>query len=158
MLRGWFRLAAQLGDPEADMALSKWFLCGSEGAFDKDEALAVKHAEKVCCYLIVPSPWCLWCRRKREFAMGYYSEVGIGIPKDIDVAKDWYTNRMSSSYWLNLRIPLILIRQSHMAHPTRNPASPPSPSPLHKPSPETNTNVPQTSRSSVVIPWRAKPV
>jgi len=29
------------------MALSKWFLCGAEGAFEKDEALAVTFAEKV---------------------------------------------------------------------------------------------------------------
>ena len=50
---GRVSLAAQLGDPEADMALSKWFLCGSEGAFDKDEALTVKYAEKVGCYLIL---------------------------------------------------------------------------------------------------------
>ena len=29
------------------MALSKWFLCGAEGAFDKDEALAWTFADKV---------------------------------------------------------------------------------------------------------------
>lgn len=29
------------------MALSKWFLCGAEGAFEKDEALAVTFADKV---------------------------------------------------------------------------------------------------------------
>lgn len=29
------------------MALSKWFLCGAEGAFEKDENLAYVFAEKV---------------------------------------------------------------------------------------------------------------
>ena len=44
----YYSLASQAGEPEADMALSKWFLCGApgEGGFDKDEALAVVFAEK----------------------------------------------------------------------------------------------------------------
>lgn len=29
------------------MALSKWFLCGAEGAFEKDESLALTFADKV---------------------------------------------------------------------------------------------------------------
>jgi hypothetical protein len=32
---------------EADMALSKWFLCGVDGTFEKDEALTWTFAEKV---------------------------------------------------------------------------------------------------------------
>ena len=27
----WYSLASQAGEAEADMALSKWFLCGAEG-------------------------------------------------------------------------------------------------------------------------------
>ncbi|KAI0001217.1 hypothetical protein BJV77DRAFT_973060 [Russula vinacea] len=53
----YYSLASQQGEFEADMALSKWFLC-------------------------LPSA---------EFAMGYYTEVGVGGPKDIEAARKWYT-------------------------------------------------------------------
>ena len=72
------------------MALSKWFLCGSngaaggtggvEGGFEKDEALALTFADKAAKKGL-PSA---------EFAMGYYAEVGVGRPKDIKTALEWY--------------------------------------------------------------------
>ena len=62
------------------MALSKWFLCGAEGAFDKDENLAFTCAEKAARKGF-PSA---------EFAMGYYKEVGVGGSKDIEAAQMWY--------------------------------------------------------------------
>ncbi|KAI0066915.1 HCP-like protein [Artomyces pyxidatus] len=77
----YYSLASQQGESEADMALSKWFLCGAEGAFDKDEALAFTFAEKAARKGL-PSA---------EFAMGYYMEVGVGGPKDLEVARKWYT-------------------------------------------------------------------
>ena len=42
----YYSLASQQGEIEADMALSKWFLCGADGAFEKDESLAFTFAEK----------------------------------------------------------------------------------------------------------------
>jgi TPR repeat protein len=77
----YYSLASQQGEIEADMALSKWFLCGSEGAFEKDESLAYTFAEKAARKGL-PSA---------EFAMGYYMEVGVGGPKDIEAARKWYT-------------------------------------------------------------------
>ncbi|EPQ52010.1 HCP-like protein [Gloeophyllum trabeum ATCC 11539] len=77
----YYSLASQQGEIEADMALSKWFLCGAEGCFEKDEALAYTFAEKAARRGL-PSA---------EFAMGYYAEVGVGGPKDIDAARKWYT-------------------------------------------------------------------
>lgn len=77
----YYSLASQQGEIEADMALSKWFLCGSEGAFEKDEGLAWTFAEKAARKGL-PSA---------EFAMGYYAEVGVGGPKDIEAARKWYT-------------------------------------------------------------------
>lgn len=65
------------------MALSKWFLCGAEGAFEKDEGLAYIFAEKAASKGLASA----------EFAMGYYCEVGIGRPgaaKDIPKALAWY--------------------------------------------------------------------
>ena len=60
----WYSLASQGGEVEADMALSKWFLCGAEGNFGKNEDLARTFAEKAA--------------RKGHpngcFAMGYYFE------------------------------------------------------------------------------------
>ncbi|ORX39669.1 hypothetical protein BD324DRAFT_226097 [Kockovaella imperatae] len=60
----WYSLASQGGEVEADMALSKWFLCGAEGNFGKNEDLARTFAEKAA-------------RRGHPngcFAMGYYFE------------------------------------------------------------------------------------
>ncbi|KAF5387814.1 hypothetical protein D9615_000374 [Tricholomella constricta] len=82
----YYSLASQQGEVEADMALSKWFLCGSgggegeEGGFEKDEALAFTFAEKAARKGL-PSA---------EFAMGYYAEVGVGCPKDLQTAIRWY--------------------------------------------------------------------
>jgi len=66
------------------MALSKWFLCGAEGAFEKDETLAFTFAEKAARKGL-PSA---------EFALGYYAEVGVGGPKDIETARKWYNRAM----------------------------------------------------------------
>ena len=53
------------------MALSKWFWCGAEGAFDKDENLAFTFAEKAARKGL-PSA---------EFVMGYYKEAGSVGPR-----------------------------------------------------------------------------
>ncbi len=34
------------GEPEAEMAISKWFLCGHEGVFEKNEELAFIYAQR----------------------------------------------------------------------------------------------------------------
>jgi TPR repeat protein len=76
----YYTLASEQGEVEADMALSKWFLCGAEGAFDKDEGLAYTFAERAAKKGL-PSA---------EFAMGYYLEVGVGGRKDLNEARRWY--------------------------------------------------------------------
>ena len=82
----YYSLASQAGEAEADMALSKWFLCGSEGAeggsgsFAKDETLAYTFAEKAAKKGLAAG----------EFAMGYYTEVGIGTARDLVAARVWY--------------------------------------------------------------------
>ena len=88
----YYSLASQQGEVEADMALSKWFLCGAEGSFEKDESLAWTFADKAARKGL-PSA---------EFAMGYYAEVGVGGPKDIEAARKWYT-RVSTVAILCLR-------------------------------------------------------
>lgn len=76
----YYSLASQQGETEADMALSKWFLCGAEGCFEKDESLACTFAEKAARRGL-PSA---------EFAMGYYFEVGVGGKKELNLARQWY--------------------------------------------------------------------
>src|SRR5580693_2034358 len=39
-------LAARQGESEAEMAISKWFLCGFEGVFQKNEELAYTYAQR----------------------------------------------------------------------------------------------------------------
>ena len=53
------------------MAPSKRFLCGVEGAFDRDENLVFMFAEKAALEL-----------GSAEFAIGYYKEVGVGSSED----------------------------------------------------------------------------
>lgn len=60
----YYALASAAGARDADMALSKWFLCGAEGCFGKDERLARTFAEKAAKRGL----------ESAEFAMGYYCE------------------------------------------------------------------------------------
>ena len=78
------------GEVEADMALSKWFLCGADGAFEKDEALAYTFAEKAARKGL-PSA---------EFAMGYYAEVGVGGLKDLQASVKCYKRVRAFGSWM----------------------------------------------------------
>lgn len=76
----WYTKAAEKGDPEAELALSGWYLTGSEGVLKQSDSEAY-----------------LWARRaankglsKAEYAVGYYAEVGIGIKQDVEFSKRWY--------------------------------------------------------------------
>jgi uncharacterized protein len=76
----WYTKAAEKGDAEAELALSGWYLTGSEGVLPQSDAEAY-----------------LWARRaankglsKAEFAVGYYAEQAIGVKQDIEFAKRWY--------------------------------------------------------------------
>lgn len=91
----WYTKAAEKGDPEAELALSGWYLTGSEGVLKQSDSEAY-----------------LWARRaankglsKAEYAVGYYAEVGIGVKQDLDLAKRWYmraAGKMSKSLVLRL--------------------------------------------------------
>ncbi|BGP27079.1 chitin synthase activator [Rhodotorula toruloides] len=76
----WYTRAAERGNPDAELALSGWYLTGSEGVLKQSDSEAY-----------------LWARRaankglpKAEYAVGYYSEVGIGVKADLEEAKRWY--------------------------------------------------------------------
>lgn len=76
----YYNLASGEGDAQADLALSKWFLCGAERFFPKDENRA-RECAKQGAIRGLPAA---------KFAMGYYCEVGIGGPKNADEARSWY--------------------------------------------------------------------
>ncbi|KAB5533563.1 hypothetical protein GE09DRAFT_363912 [Coniochaeta sp. 2T2.1] len=76
----YYGLAARQGQPEAALGVSRWFLFGYEGVFQKNEQLAFKYGEQAG-EAGLPTG---------EFAMGYYYEIGIHVSKDIRQARTWY--------------------------------------------------------------------
>lgn len=76
----YMSLAARQGEPEAEMAISKWFLCGYENLFKKNNEVAYQYALRAAFANLDTA----------EFAMGYFNEVGIHVPVNISKARDWY--------------------------------------------------------------------
>lgn len=76
----YYGLAAKQGQPEACLGVSRWFLFGYEGTFNKNEGLAFKYAQ-LAAKAKLPTG---------EFAMGYYHEIGISVEKNLREARKWY--------------------------------------------------------------------
>ncbi|MCJ1358117.1 MAG: hypothetical protein MMC33_008115 [Icmadophila ericetorum] len=74
-------LASRQGEPEAEMAISKWFLSGYEGVFSKNEEIAYNYAQRAAQSGLATA----------EFAMGYFLEVGIYVPSNLKEARVWYS-------------------------------------------------------------------
>ena len=74
-------LAARQGEPEAEMAISKWFLCGCEGVFKKSDEMAFTYAQRAAQTGLATA----------EFAMGYFYEVGIHVAANLKEARYWYS-------------------------------------------------------------------
>ena len=73
-------LAARQGEPEAEMAISKWFLSGHEGVFKKNDELAFIYAQRAAQTGLATA----------EFAMGYFYEIGIHVSVSLKEAQSWY--------------------------------------------------------------------
>lgn len=73
-------LASRQGEAEADMAISKWFLCGNEPDFPKNEELAYQYAQRAAAAGLATA----------EFAMGYFNEIGMHVPVNLEKAQEWY--------------------------------------------------------------------
>ena len=100
----WYTKAAEKGNAEAELALSGWYLTGSEGVLKQSDSEAY-----------------LWARRaankglaKAEYAVGYYAEVGIGVKQDIEFAKRWYMRAagMSSTHFSYSFRPALILHSS----------------------------------------------
>lgn len=76
----WYSRGAERGDPESELALSGWYLTGSDGILAQNDREAY-----------------LWGRKaaerglaKAEFAVGYFYESGIGTEANKEEAVKWY--------------------------------------------------------------------
>jgi TPR repeat protein len=96
----WYSKAAAQEDHEAELALSGWYLTGSPDILKQSDAEAYLWARKAA---MAEMP-------KAEFAMGYFSETGIGCPKSLEDAKRWYGRAASKSFVARKPLVLILTR------------------------------------------------
>ncbi|KAJ8653584.1 hypothetical protein O0I10_010731 [Lichtheimia ornata] len=78
----YYSIAAEQDHPEACFALTAWYLMGVDGVLDASEDQAFAWA-----YRATSTGNGL---PKAEFAIGYFYECGIGVPKDIQMAIQWY--------------------------------------------------------------------
>ncbi|WWC91361.1 uncharacterized protein L201_006304 [Kwoniella dendrophila CBS 6074] len=76
----WYTRAAEKGDSEAELALSGWYLTGSEGVLKQSDTEAYLWGRKAANKGLA----------KAEYAVGYYTEIGIGVKQDMELAKRWY--------------------------------------------------------------------
>ncbi|CED82628.1 Extracellular protein SEL-1 and related proteins [Phaffia rhodozyma] len=76
----WYTKAAEKGNAEAELALSGWYLTGSEGVLKQSDSESFLWARKAANKGLA----------KAEYAVGYYSEQGIGTNPDLEAAKGWY--------------------------------------------------------------------
>lgn len=76
----WYTHAAAQGEHQSELALSGWYLTGSEGNLQQSDTEAYLWARKAATAGLA----------KAEYAMGYFTEVGIGVTSNLDDAKRWY--------------------------------------------------------------------
>ncbi|KAK2773227.1 hypothetical protein FQN52_006017 [Onygenales sp. PD_12] len=84
----FYTCAAQLGHPVAMMALCAWFMVGAEPLLAKDECEAYEWARRAA-ELGLP---------KAEYAVGYFTEMGIGCRRDPLEANVWYVKAADQGY------------------------------------------------------------
>ncbi|PYH97851.1 HCP-like protein [Aspergillus ellipticus CBS 707.79] len=76
----FYTTAAQGGHPLAMMALCAWYLIGAEPILEKDEAEAYEWAKRAADTGL----------SKAQYAVGYFTETGIGCRRDPLEANVWY--------------------------------------------------------------------
>ena len=76
----WYSRAAQQEEHQSELALAGWYLTGADGCVQQSDTEAYLWARKAASAGLA----------KAEYAMGYFTEVGIGVPADLEAAKRWY--------------------------------------------------------------------
>lgn len=78
----WYTKAAAQGEHQAELALSGWYLTGAEGVLEHSDQEAYMWARKAAGS---EPPLA-----KALFAMGYFTENGIGCKASLEEARRWY--------------------------------------------------------------------
>ena len=76
----WYSKAASQGEHQSELALSGWYLTGAEGILNQSDTEAYLWARKAAASGLA----------KAEYAMGYFTETGIGTSASLEEAKRWY--------------------------------------------------------------------
>ncbi|CAG8560480.1 11194_t:CDS:2 [Paraglomus occultum] len=76
----YYTIAAQQNHPEACFALTSWYLVGLPGVLPQSDSEAFLWAKKAADQGLA----------KAEYAVGYFTEMGIGVKKDLLDAHAWY--------------------------------------------------------------------
>ncbi|KAI5300610.1 hypothetical protein KEM55_006213 [Ascosphaera atra] len=84
----WYTRAAAQGEHQSELALSGWYLTGAEGILQQSDMEAYLWARKAALSGLA----------KAEYAMGYFTEVGIGVPSNLEEAKRWYWKASSHNF------------------------------------------------------------
>lgn len=98
----WYSKAAAQEEHQSELALSGWYLTGSEGVLQQSDTEAYLWARKAAMAGLA----------KAEYAMGYFTEVGIGSPANLEDAKRWYwraAGEFAFFHTFNLRIAGIVL-------------------------------------------------
>lgn len=85
---GWYNVAATKGEGQAELALSGWYLRGAEPVLPQSDVEAYNWALRAAHKGIANA----------EYAVGHYSEVGIGTPIDTEAAQRWYARAAAQNH------------------------------------------------------------
>jgi len=103
----WYSKAAEQGDPEAELALSGWYLTGADNVLAQSDKEAFLWARKAANKGLA----------KAEYAVGYYYENGIGVKKDLEEAKRSYLSAASQ----NNKRALVRLKEMKAGYVNRGP-------------------------------------
>ncbi|PGG98439.1 hypothetical protein AJ79_08880 [Helicocarpus griseus UAMH5409] len=84
----WYSCAAAQGEHQSELSLSGWYLTGCDGILQQSDTEAYLWARKAAMAGLA----------KAEYAMGYFTEVGIGVPANLEDAKRWYWKASSQNF------------------------------------------------------------
>jgi len=76
----WYTVSAEAGDPKAQFALAGWNLTGAENVMDANDQEAFR-----LCTLSAKQGY-----PKAEYALGYFYEMGVGVPINEAESHKWY--------------------------------------------------------------------
>ncbi|KAJ3020686.1 UNVERIFIED_CONTAM: hypothetical protein HDU68_010061 [Siphonaria sp. JEL0065] len=83
----WYTRSAEQADAEAELALSGWYLTGADGVLKQSDTEAYLWARKAADKGLA----------KAEYAVGYYSEHGVGVKSNVEEARKWYLRAASQN-------------------------------------------------------------